>query len=74
VKAYNFAKNAAPGFDRTIFVSDMQSWSRVPAPDGIGYMMNVASYENAIGYGPWINIDGFSAAALKWMVEFEQGL
>jgi len=74
-QAYNFAKNAAPGFDRTIFVSDMQSWSRVPAPDGIGYMMNVASYENAIGYGPsWTNIDGFSASALKWMVEYERGL
>jgi len=73
-QAYRFAQRAAPGFDRTIFVSDMQSWSAVPAPDGIGYMMNVASYENAIGYGSWVNIDGFSAAVLKWLVEYENEL
>ena len=52
----------------------LQSWTKVPAPDGIGYMMDVSSDANSIGYGPWVNICGFSASALKWMVEYEQGL
>jgi len=74
-QAYKFAERAAPGFDRTIFVSDMQSWTAVQPPDSIGYMFNVAAYENAVGYGPsWTSIDGFSASALKWMVEYERGL
>ena len=35
-------------------------------------MINVASYKNGVGYGPWIHIDGFSEAILDWMVAYEE--
>jgi len=35
------------------------------------YLINVASYENGIGYGKWTHIDGFSEAVLDWMQAYE---
>ncbi len=35
------------------------------------YMLNVASYRNGIGYGPWCHIDGFSEQVLRFIVEHE---
>lgn len=56
---------------RVIVITDEQSGDRVPSPIGIGYMINVASYENGVGYGAWNHIDGFSGAILDWIKNLE---
>jgi len=46
--------------DRIIAISDEQLHDRVSAPRGKGSVINVASYRNGVGYGPWTHIDGWS--------------
>ena len=60
-------------YDRVIVITDEQSADRVPDPlDGAkGYMINVASAKNGVGYGKWIHLDGFSEAVIRWVHEFE---
>jgi 60 kDa SS-A/Ro ribonucleoprotein len=59
-------------YDRVITISDEQSWDSVPQPKGKGYMVNVASAKNGVGYhGTWTHVDGFSEATLKWIREYE---
>jgi len=59
-------------YDRVIVVTDEQSHDRVPAPIGKGYVINVASYKNGVGYGPWTHIDGFSEAVFQYIVQAER--
>jgi hypothetical protein len=60
------------GYDRLIMITDEQSHTRVGNPVGkLGYMVNVGSNKNGVGYGAWNHIDGFSEAIVDWMVEFE---
>lgn len=35
------------------------------------YVINVASAKNGVGYGPWVHIDGFSEAVLRFINEHE---
>ena len=56
-------------YDTTIVITDEQSCDAVPNPKGVGYMINVASCKNGVGYGPWIHIDGFSEAILDFIQE-----
>lgn len=58
-------------FDRIIVITDEQSHDTVPAPKTRGYMINVASYKNGIGYGKWTHIDGWSEAVFDFLVETE---
>jgi hypothetical protein len=58
-------------YDRIIVITDEQSHDRVAAPRGRGYMINVASARNGVGYGPWIHIDGFSEAVIDYIREYE---
>jgi hypothetical protein len=58
-------------YDRIIVITDEQSHDRVAAPRGKGYMINVASARNGVGYGPWSHIDGFSEAVINYIREFE---
>jgi 60 kDa SS-A/Ro ribonucleoprotein len=58
-------------YDRIIVITDEQSHDRVGAPGGRGYMINVASARNGVGYGPWTHIDGFSEAVIDYIREFE---
>jgi 60 kDa SS-A/Ro ribonucleoprotein len=58
--------------DRVVVITDEQSAEPVGNPKGIGYMINVASAKNGVGYGAWIHIDGFSEAVLRFMVEHER--
>lgn len=58
-------------YDRAIIITDEQSRDAVPGPKGKGYVINVAPYENGIGYGPWTHIDGFSEAAVQYIQETE---
>lgn len=59
-------------YDRIIVVTDEQAHDRVPGPPGRGYVINVASYQNGVGYGPWTHIDGWSEAVVEYVRAFEQ--
>jgi 60 kDa SS-A/Ro ribonucleoprotein len=59
-------------YDRIIVITDEQSHDRVGAPRGKGYMINVASARNGVGYGPWVHVDGFSEAVIDYIRELEQ--
>ena len=58
--------------DRLIVITDEQAQDRVPAPSGKGYLINVASYKNGVGYGKWMHIDGWSEAVIEYIRALEQ--
>ena len=64
-------RKAAMGYDRLIVITDEQSHDSVPAPRGKGYVINVASNRNGVGYGPWTHIDGWSEAVVDYIAELE---
>jgi hypothetical protein len=59
------------GHDRLVVITDEQSHDRVPAPKGRGYVINVASDRNGVGYGEWTHIDGWSEAVIDYIAELE---
>ncbi|MGA7318758.1 MAG: TROVE domain-containing protein [Silvibacterium sp.] len=59
-------------YDRLIVITDEQSHDRVSAPRGRGYVVNVASYRNGVGYGDWTHIDGWSEAVIEYIRSHEQ--
>ena len=61
------------GYDRCIVITDEQSRTTIHGPgDGKrGYLINVASYKNGIGYGKWTHIDGWSEAVVDYIRRFE---
>lgn len=63
----------ARGYDRLIVITDEQSATPSGAPlnDAKGYFINVASYKNGIGYGPWNHIDGWSESIIDYIQEYE---
>jgi hypothetical protein len=76
--------NAKVAYDRLIVITDEQAtdpsrfghWIRgsvssMPDPKGKGYVINVASARNGVGYGKWVHIDGFSEAVLSYIREAE---
>ncbi len=58
--------------DRLIVITDEQAHDKVPAPSGKGYLINVASYKNGVGYGKWLHIDGWSEAVIEYIRALEQ--
>ena len=60
--------------DRLIVITDEQSADSVPDPIGKGYMINVASAKNGVGYGAWTHIDGWSEAVINYIREYERQL
>jgi 60 kDa SS-A/Ro ribonucleoprotein len=59
-------------YDRIVVITDEQSHDRVPAPRGAGYVINVASARNGVGYGRWNHIDGWSESVLDYVLELER--
>ncbi len=59
------------GYDRIIVITDEQSHDGIVAPRGKGYVINVASNKNGVGYGAWNHIDGWSEAVIDYIREFE---
>jgi 60 kDa SS-A/Ro ribonucleoprotein len=59
-------------YDRIIVITDEQAHDHVPGPRGRGYMINVASNKNGVGYGPWTHIDGWSEAVVEYVRVLEQ--
>ena len=58
--------------DRLIVFTDEQSHDIIPDPQSKGYMINVASYQNGVGYGAWHHIDGWSEHILSYIHEYER--
>lgn len=42
-----------------------------PRPNARGYMINVASAKNGVGYGKWVHVDGFSENVLRFIQAYE---
>ncbi|HJT53639.1 MAG TPA: TROVE domain-containing protein [Candidatus Angelobacter sp.] len=54
-------------YDRLIVITDEQSHDPVPNPKARGYMLNVASYQNGVGYSAWMHIDGWSDSVIEYI-------
>jgi hypothetical protein len=59
-------------YDRIIVITDEQAHDRVPGPRGRGYLVNIASAKNGVGYGAWTHIDGWSEAVVEYVRALEQ--
>ncbi len=74
--------NRTEKYDRLIVITDEQAHDTVPGPvsgkwsDGrprpSGYMINVASYKNGVGYSKWTHIDGWSESVIEYIRALEQ--
>jgi 60 kDa SS-A/Ro ribonucleoprotein len=61
--------------ERFIVITDEQSADSVGAPQStVGYMINVASYQNGVGYDKWTKIDGFSESVVSFIQEYEASM
>lgn len=64
--------NGLGNTQRLIVITDEQSHDYVPDPVmPHAYMINVASYQNGVGYRKWTHIDGFSESVLRFITEME---
>ena len=61
----------AAGYDRLVILTDEQSHEALSNPKGLGYVVNVASYQNGVGYGAWTHIDGWSESIVRYIQAFE---
>ncbi|HTT17424.1 MAG TPA: TROVE domain-containing protein [Candidatus Sulfotelmatobacter sp.] len=59
-------------YDRLIVITDEQAHDQVRAPNNKGYVINVASYKNGVGYGKWTHIDGWSESVIEYLRALEQ--
>lgn len=70
------AKRAADTLnpDRIVIVTDEQSHQRLsdPEPGVIGYVVNVATDRNGVGYGRWVHVDGWSESVVNFIQELEK--
>jgi 60 kDa SS-A/Ro ribonucleoprotein len=64
--------NQKEKYDRLIVISDEQAHDSVPGPKGKGYVINVASYKNGVGYGKWTHIDGWSESVVEYIRTLEE--
>jgi 60 kDa SS-A/Ro ribonucleoprotein len=69
----NVEKHWRNGYDRLVVITDEQAHDHVDAPRGKGYVINVASNRNGVGYGEWTHIDGWSEAVVDYIAEVERG-
>jgi hypothetical protein len=65
-------RGISESYERMIVVTDEQAHDSVPAPRGKGYVINVASYKNGVGYGRWTHIDGWSESVIEYIREVER--
>jgi 60 kDa SS-A/Ro ribonucleoprotein len=64
-------RDCRQGYDRIVVITDEQSHDHVPAPRGRGYVINIASNRNGVGYGAWTHVDGWSEAVVDYIAELE---
>lgn len=63
--------HASVEYDRIIIITDEQTSDGITDPKGKGYLINVASAKNGVGYGKWTHLDGFSENVLRFITETE---
>jgi 60 kDa SS-A/Ro ribonucleoprotein len=63
--------NNSERYDRLVVITDEQAHDTVPNPKRKGYVINVASYKNGVGYGKWTHIDGWSESVVEYIRELE---
>ena len=65
--------NKLEQYDRIMVFTDEQSRDYVPNPrlGSVGYVFNVASYENGINHSAWTTITGFSESSIKYVQAME---
>jgi hypothetical protein len=63
--------NRKEQYDRLIVITDEQAHDTVPAPQRQGYVINVASYKNGVGYGKWTHVDGWSESVVEYIRTLE---
>lgn len=63
------AIRSIPACERLIVITDEQS--RDSVPNRKGYLINVASAKNGVGYGDWVHIDGWSDKVLEYIARYE---
>jgi hypothetical protein len=61
-------------YDRLIVIKDEQSHDSVPNPRARGYVINVASFQNGVGYSKWVHIDGWSDSVIEYIRAAEPAL
>jgi hypothetical protein len=61
-------------YNRIIIFTDEQSADKIPSSlsPSKGYIINISSEKNGVGYGSWNHIDGFSESVLDYIVESEK--
>lgn len=59
-----------PDCERLIVITDEQSADKVAQRKG--YMINIASNKNGVGYHQWVHIDGWSDAVLDYVIQYEK--
>ncbi len=64
--------NREERYDRLIVITDEQAHDTVPTPNGKGYVINVASNKNGVGYGKWTHIDGWSESVVEYIRTLER--
>ena len=72
-RALAFVEESSRRYDRIVVITDEQSHDHVASPRGKGYVINVASNRNGVGYGDWTHIDGWSEAVVDYIAELETG-
>jgi 60 kDa SS-A/Ro ribonucleoprotein len=66
--------NANTEYDRLVMFTDEATSDPVPNPQGKGYVINVASYENGINSGAWTTITGMSEAVIDYIAQSEKSV
>lgn len=70
-KALHHVNFTHPAYDRVIIITDEQTSDSVGKPNGKGYILNVASNQNGVGYANFMHINGFSSAVIEYIQEYE---
>lgn len=65
--AINYVEKILQEYDRFVVITDEQSHDEVPAPRGLGYMINVGAYDRGVGYDDWLHIHGWSEAVVDYI-------
>jgi hypothetical protein len=63
--------NKSERYDRLIVITEEQAHDTVSHPKDKGYVINVASYKNGVGYGNWTHIDGWSESVIEYIRALE---
>lgn len=70
--ALNYIATTEKRYDRIIVITDEQTQTSISGSVWEkSYMINVASFKNGVGYGPWNHIDGWSEAVIDYIKAFE---